>query len=102
VVLVTYGITSRVSMRAVREARKAGIKVGHLRLVVVWPFPEDYVRRLAEKVKAMVVPEINLGQIVLEVERCAAGKCTVTSVPHAGGAVHDPRVIYEAIVEAVR
>ena len=102
VVVMTYGITSRVAMRAIREARKAGIKVGHLRLVVVWPFPEKYVRRLARRIEAFVVPEINLGQVVLEVERCTAGKCETVPVQHAGGTVHDPRAIYDAIVEAAR
>jgi len=102
VVVVSYGITSRISMRAIRMAREAGVKVGHLRLVVVWPFIENYVRTLATKVKALVVPEVNLGQVVLEVERCAAGRCKVVSVPHAGGALHEPQTIRDAIVEAVR
>ena len=102
VVVVTYGISSRVSMRAIREARRKGIKVGHLRLVVVWPFPEKQIRRLARRTEALVVPEINLGQMVLEVERCAAGRCDVVSVQHAGGALHDPQTIYDAIAEAAR
>ena len=102
VVVLSYGITSRITMRAIRQARAQGIKVGHLRLVVVWPFPEKYVRRLARRIQAFVVPEINLGQVVLEVERCAAGKCETVSLPHAGGAVHNPRTIYDAIVEAAR
>ncbi|MBU0717346.1 MAG: 2-oxoacid:acceptor oxidoreductase subunit alpha [Planctomycetes bacterium] len=102
VVVVTYGISSRVSMPAIRQAREKGLKVGHLRLVVVWPFPEDYIRQLAGKVKALVVPELNLGQVVLEVERCAGGRCLVRSVPHAGGAVHDPQSICEAITEAAQ
>lgn len=102
VVVISYGITSRVSMRAIRAARKEGLKVGHLRLVVVWPLIEEYIRALAKKVKALVVPEINLGQVVLEVERCAAGQCKVISVPHAGGTVHDPQIIHDAIMEAVR
>jgi len=90
-------------MPAIHRARKEGVKVGHLRLVVVWPFPEAYIRRLAERTKGIVVPELNLGQVVLEVERCAAGKCdAVVSVPHAGGAVHSPQVIYDAIVETAR
>ena len=76
--------------------------MGHLRLVVVWPFPEEYIRRLAKRIEAFVVPEINLGQVVLEVERCAAGTCDVISIQHAGGAVHRPQTIYDAIVEAVR
>ena len=59
-------------------------------------------RRLARRIEALVVPEINLGQVVLEVERCAGGKCETISLPHAGGAVHNPRTIYDAIVEAAR
>jgi 2-oxoglutarate ferredoxin oxidoreductase subunit alpha len=102
VVVLTYGITSRVAMRAIRRAREEGIKVGHLRLIVIWPFPEDHIRRLSKRIEAFVVPEINLGQIVLEVERCAGGACDVISVQHAGGAVHNPQTIYEAIVEAVQ
>ncbi len=102
VVVVSYGITSRVAPRAVRDARARGMKVGHLRLVVVWPFPEGYVRELAGKIGAFVVPEINLGQVVLEVERCASGQCKTVSVPHAGGAVHKPEVISNAIMEALR
>jgi 2-oxoglutarate ferredoxin oxidoreductase subunit alpha len=100
VVVVTYGITSRVTMRAIRAAQKKGIRVGHLRLIVVWPFPEGLIRRLSQRIKAFVVPEINLGQMVLEVERCAAGKCDVISIQHPGGAVHNPQTILDAIVEA--
>ena len=102
VVVISYGITSRISMRAIRLARAEGLKVGHLRLVVVWPFIEKYVRSLAGQVRALVMPELNLGQVVLEVERCAAGQCQVVSVPHAGGAVHHPQTIRDAIVEAAR
>ena len=102
VVVISYGITSRISMKAIRAARDQGLKVGHLRLIVVWPFIEQYVRALASRVKALVVPEINLGQVVLEVERCAAGKCKVVSVPHAGGTVHQPEVILNAIKEAAQ
>jgi len=47
-----------------------------------------------------VVPEINYGQISLEVERCAAGQAPVTQVPHMGGGVHDPAVIQQAILQA--
>jgi 2-oxoglutarate ferredoxin oxidoreductase subunit alpha len=83
-------------------ARKRRVKVGFLRLVTAWPFPEKRVRELARKVKAFVVPEINLGQMVLEVERCAGGKADAVLVPHAGGGVHDPEAIADAIVRAAR
>ena len=102
VVVLSYGISSRVAIPAIQKARKEGIKVGQLRLIVVWPFPEKKVRELAKKVKAFVVPEINYGQIVLEVERCAAGNAKAILVPHGGGWVHDPEDIYKAIKEAVK
>jgi 2-oxoglutarate/2-oxoacid ferredoxin oxidoreductase subunit alpha len=102
VVVVSYGITSRVARMGVELARKKGIKVGVMRLEIVWPFPETRIRELSKKVKAFVVPEINYGQIVLEVERCAAGRAAAVLVPHGGGGVHDPEDICNAIVGAVK
>jgi 2-oxoglutarate ferredoxin oxidoreductase subunit alpha len=102
VVVVSYGITSRVAHLAVEEARAAGVKVGELRLVTVWPFPEERIRTLAPKLAGFVVPEINLGQIVLEVERCAGGLCKTKLVPHPGGSVHDPKDILKAIMEVAK
>jgi 2-oxoglutarate ferredoxin oxidoreductase subunit alpha len=100
VVVVTYGITARVARMAVDLARDKGLAVGTIRLLVVWPFPESRIRALAAKVGSFVVPEINYGQMVLEVERCAAGQARVHAVPHAGGGVHDPEVICRAIERA--
>jgi 2-oxoglutarate ferredoxin oxidoreductase subunit alpha len=60
------------------------------------------IRELAGKVKALVVPELNMGQIVLDVERCAAGKCQVIGVPHPGGTVHKPADILAAIEKEAR
>jgi 2-oxoglutarate ferredoxin oxidoreductase subunit alpha len=102
VVLVSYGITYRVAQRAIERARADGVKVGSMRLIVCWPFPEQRIRELAGKVKALVMPEMNLGQMYFEMERCAAAQCPTRLVPHAGGTVHDPEVIYRAIMEAVR
>lgn len=102
VVVVSYGITSRIAAAAVEEARAAGLKVGHLRLVIVWPFPEQLVAELASRVKAFVVPELNLGQMVREVERVAAGKAPVVSVPHAGGTVHQVEDILAKILEVAK
>jgi 2-oxoglutarate ferredoxin oxidoreductase subunit alpha len=102
VVVVTYGITARVARMGIEMARKSGVKVGFLRLIVAWPFPEKRIRELAGKIKAFVVPEINYGQMVLEVERCAAGKAAAIGVPHGGGGVHDPEAICQAIVGAAK
>ena len=100
VVICSYGSSARIAEWAIRAARAKGIKVGKLRLITVWPFPEEQVRAVARKIKAFVVPEINNGQISLEVERCAAGKARVISVPHLGGATHNPQDILDAIIKA--
>ncbi|MGA2117660.1 MAG: 2-oxoacid:acceptor oxidoreductase subunit alpha [Bryobacteraceae bacterium] len=102
VVVVSYGITSRVAQRAIDLARQRGVRAGKFRIISAWPFPEKHIAALASKVKAIVVPELNLGQMVHEVERAAAGRCKVRLVPHAGGTVHNPEVILKAILEAAQ
>ena len=100
VAIVSYGIAARTSIWPMQMAREGGIKVGMLRLVTVWPFPDDQIRELAGQVEGIVVPEINMGQIVREVERCAAGQTEVISVPHPGGGIHDPQEVLKAIRKA--
>jgi 2-oxoglutarate/2-oxoacid ferredoxin oxidoreductase subunit alpha len=102
VIVISYGITSRVAQRAIDLARSQGLKVGKFRLITAWPFPEEHIRNLAAHTKAFVVPELNLGQMVREVERAAAGRAKTISVSHAGGSVHRPEDILKAIVEACR
>lgn len=102
VVVCAYGISARVSAIAIEQARAAGIRVGLLRLITIWPFPLERVREIAGRTKAFVVPEVNQGQIALEVERAAAGKAKTVLVPHMGGGVHNPQVILEAIKQAAK
>jgi 2-oxoglutarate ferredoxin oxidoreductase subunit alpha len=103
IVVLSYGITSRVALRGIQLAQEEGIKnIGRLRLITVWPFPEKLISDLASKIKAFVVPEMNYGQMVLEVERCVAGKCQTILVPHGGGTVHKPESICQAIKEACK
>jgi 2-oxoglutarate ferredoxin oxidoreductase subunit alpha len=102
VVVVSYGITSRVAQRAIDMARRDGARVGRCRLICCWPFPDAHIRKLAETAKAFVVPEINLGQMAREVERAAGGRAKTIPVTHAGGSVHHPEDIYKAIMEAAR
>lgn len=102
VVVCSYGITARVARIAAERARDEGIRVGTLRLVTVWPFAAERVRRLAAHARAFVVPEINHGQVSLEVERTAGDRARTILVPHMGGTVHDPATILEAIRQAVR
>ncbi len=100
VIVVAYGTPSRSAKRAVALARDEGIKAGMLRLFTVWPFPEKQVRKLALQAKSFVVPEINYGQVVLEVDRCAAGNANVYSVPKMGGELHSPEEILNVIEKA--
>jgi 2-oxoglutarate/2-oxoacid ferredoxin oxidoreductase subunit alpha len=100
IAIVSYGVSARSSFSAVDEAREQGIKVGLLRLITVWPFPEAQIRELAARVRGLVTVEINLGQIHLEVQRCAAGKAPAHLVGHAGGTVISPDQIIETIKRA--
>jgi len=102
IIVCAYGITTRIAQFAVKMARDEGIRAGLLQLITVWPFAEERIRELSLQAKAFVVPEINYGQIVLEVERCAGGKARTTLVPHMGGGVHSPETILEAIREAAQ
>jgi len=100
IVVVAYGSSARMATLPVLQARAEGLRVGMLKLIAVWPFPEEYIRALAGRVKAFVVPEVNLGQIALEVERCAGGKAATILAPHPGGESHHPEEILEAIRSA--
>ena len=102
VVVCSYGISARVSLIAIERAREEGIRVGLLRLITVWPFPEDRIRGISRQVKAFIVPEINYGQVALEVERCASGRAKTILVSHMGGRVHNPESILDAIKQAVK
>ncbi len=100
VILVAFGISVRAAMRAMINARKRHkMKVGLIKLNTVWPFPERRIKALAAKVKGFVVPEINYGQIVLEVERSACGQAEVKLLPHGGGGIHTPEQILNAVKE---
>lgn len=69
VLVVAIGISARSARRAVALAREQGVKAGLFRPITLWPFPEDALRRAAASVRAVLVPEMNLGQLRLEVER---------------------------------
>ncbi len=92
----------RSAKQAVREARINGIRAGLIKLETVWPFPEEMIRDIATRVQALIMPEINAGQMVLELERCAGGNCPVQLVSHLGGSIIHPRTILDAIENSVK
>jgi 2-oxoglutarate ferredoxin oxidoreductase subunit alpha len=98
VVIVAYGATARSALRVVKDARRAGRRVGLLRLITPWPFPSKEIERMGAKVKAMIVPEINYGQIEHLVREYAS--CPVIAVHHAVGSLIPPEKI-SAVVEKV-
>ncbi len=100
VVVVSYGISARTSLWPIELARREGIRVGYLRLITVWPFPEERIRQVAKGIRAFVVPEINLGQIAREVERCAAGQAQVFGANRAGGDILEPEQVLDVIRRA--
>ena len=101
IVVVAYGISARSAKQAVREARGRGIRAGLIKLETVWPFPEDLIRDVATRVRALIMPEINAGQMVLELQRCAGGACSVQLLSHFGGSIIHPKTILDAIEGAV-
>lgn len=102
VILVAYGITSRIVIRTMELAREKGLKVGVFRPVVVWPFPEKRLVELSKKAKAFVVAELNYGQVVYEVERLVAGRAEVRLAGHGGGALHDPKELLRMVQEVAK
>lgn len=97
IAVLSFGSVSRPALQAVRDARQEGIKAGFFRLRVIFPFPEKEVAFLAEQVRTILVPEMNIGKLVLEVQRATAGRAKIVSLPKLGGALHTPREILEAI-----
>ena len=96
VLIVAYGISARAARRAVREARNKGVKAGLFRPVTLWPFPEKALAKAAKKAKRILVPEMNAGQIVLEVERIV-GRDRVTGINRVDGVAISPADILQAM-----
>jgi 2-oxoglutarate ferredoxin oxidoreductase subunit alpha len=91
VIIIAYGSTSRSALRVVKEARQKEKKVGLLRLITPWPFPAKKIEVLSERVRALIVPEINYGQMEHVVREFAS--CPVIGVHHAAGALIPPAKI---------
>lgn len=98
IIVVSFGCTARSARRAVKLARERGVPAGLFRLVSIWPFPEEQIRELAERVDSFIVAELNLGQVAREVERIIHRP--VRGVFHAGGAMIPPEPIFDLIMEA--
>ena len=95
ILLLAYGFTARSSLYAAKQLRKEGFKIGVIRLRTIWPFPVERVRNAMKGVRAVVVPEMNLGQVAGEVMKYA--RCDVIRVNQANGKIIMPERIMETI-----
>ena len=98
-VVVAYGITSRSALKAVREARREGLKVGLFRPITAWPFPYWGLREAVDRGASILVVEINMGQMVHVVREYYANITEIHSMPWAPGEVPRPHVILRKIKE---
>lgn len=103
-IVVSYGSVSRSSIRAVRDARLKGVKVGHFRPITLWPFADKELEKIvrSQRVKTVIVPELNCGQMVLEVERALHGKARVVPLNRVDGELFQPAEIFEKIIEEAK
>ncbi len=99
--IISCGSTARSARRAVTLAREKGIKVGSLQIKTIWPFPEKEVAEVCGRVKKVIVPEMNMGQLVLEVERANQGKCKVVRYNRVDGDPLTPDEILDTLAKEV-
>ncbi|MDR2137622.1 MAG: 2-oxoacid:acceptor oxidoreductase subunit alpha [Synergistaceae bacterium] len=99
VVVVAYGSVGRSALRAVRDARARGITAGFFRPITLWPFPDEELKKLALGAKTVLVPELNCGQMVLEVERIFKGRSEVRKMSLVNGELFKPSEIRRVIEE---
>ncbi len=99
---VAYGSCARTAHYVVQEMRAAGIKAGLFVPKVLWPFPANALKAIVtDKVKNVIVPEMNLGQYALEVERVVGGKCPVTKISKVSGELFKTEELYEQAMEVI-
>lgn len=98
-VVISYGGTARSARSAVKQARKAGLKVGLFRPVTIWPFPEKQIADVGKQAKNIIVAELNHGQLALEVERVVKNESNIFKIGKINGEVITPQEILSKIRE---
>ncbi len=101
VIITAFGITARAAHKAVKNLRSQGVKVGLFRPITMWPFPEAAYKKVTGNAKAIIVAEMNAGQLVLEIERICAGKPEVHRVNRIDGEVITPDELQAAVKEVM-
>ena len=99
VLVVAFGITARAARRALRMLRAEGVNAGLFRPITLWPFPERQLREAAAGARAVLVPEMNAGQLVGEVERVLGGAVEIISQTKFDGEPIEPAAIIARVKE---
>jgi len=97
--VIAYGSTARSAKRAVLNAREEGYKPGLLTLKTIWPFAEEEIIEVSKKVKKIIIPEMNLGQIAHEVEWATKREKPIIKINRINGEPIAPKDIYSAIIK---
>ncbi len=100
-IVVAFGIAARIAMSAQRDLKREGAKIGLLRPITLFPFPEKEISALANKDRKFIVIELNAGQMVEDVRLAVAGKSEVMFYGRPGGAIITPEEIYDKLKEAL-
>lgn len=99
VIVVCYGGTTRSAIKAVKDARAAGIKAGIFRPISIWPFPAEALLNAAKQAKNIIVAEHNYGQLLLEIERVVKNECEISFIGRVDGEIIMPDQIFDKIKE---
>lgn len=99
VVLVAYGTIARIAKSAMQKARQEGIKVGLIRPITLWPFPEKIINETAKKAKSFLAVEMSMGQMVEDVRLAVNGQADVHFYGRTGGVIPTPDEVYNKIIE---
>jgi 2-oxoglutarate ferredoxin oxidoreductase subunit alpha len=97
VTIVAYGSVVRSALHAMKEARETGLKVGLVKLKVLWPFMRQTVVRFLESSAKVLVPEMNMGQLSREVKRVNQGRCEIVTLNKANGTMLSPNEILRSL-----
>lgn len=95
--IVAFGSIARICLKAIEEARKAGIKVGLIRPITLWPFPYDAIRKAAKHVKGILCVELNAGQMIEDVRLAVSDSVPVRHFGRLGGIVPNPQEVLNAL-----
>jgi 2-oxoglutarate ferredoxin oxidoreductase subunit alpha len=99
ILVVAYGSVARSARRAVKEARDRGIKAGLLQLITLWPFPRRLLEPHLRRVRAVLVPELNMGQMSREVKRINQGMTRIETLNRIDGDLITPAEIVERLMK---